>query len=64
MSYEKVLAVKADVTVPYRRQPTQGEIKFGYGCLHYIELLAAEVLKPNGDTKRWTVVGGLRYYRV
>jgi hypothetical protein len=51
-------------TVQYQRQPTAGEVKFGYGCIHYIELPIAQVLKDNGGVKAWVVIDGKRYTRV
>lgn len=29
--------------ISYYRNPTQGEIGFGYGCLHYIDLPVAKL---------------------
>ena len=52
----------------YHREPTKGEIAFGYGDTHYRDFPITEVLKekkgPFNILKRWLVADdGLRYYR-
>lgn len=49
--------------VTYHRNPTEAEIKSGYGATHYRDFPAFQVLK-GFRLKRWTVgPDGLRYYR-
>jgi hypothetical protein len=45
----------------YWRNPTEGEIKFGYGCLHFVNLTPDECLKKDGTPKKWLNYGGMRY---
>lgn len=50
-------------TLTYWRNPTQDEIKFGYGALHYIEVPISRALKPDGKPRKslkWD--DGLMYY--
>lgn len=54
--------------VTYHRNPTQAEIKFGYGATHYRDFPKQEVMKrqvgPLIVLKKWFVADdGLRYYR-
>jgi hypothetical protein len=60
------LPIRSDVkTVTYHRNvPTAYELKFGEGCVHYMDFDIDDVRKPDGRLKRWTVgPDGLRYYR-
>jgi len=61
------LPVREDVvTVTYHRPPTQSEVNFGYGAIHYREFSIEECCKPGTRfLKRWFVAkdDGLRYYR-
>ena len=47
------------------RNPTRGEIAFGYGATHYRDIPTEWLIKPNGKFKKWTIHkgDGLRYYR-
>lgn len=48
--------------VVYWRHPTPGEVKFGYGAIHYAEFSREECQKPDGTLKRWIKArDGLRY---
>ena len=51
-------------TFKYHRPPTKGEIKFGYGATHYLDIPANVCLKKNGLPKKWLInpTDGLRYY--
>lgn len=52
--------------VTYHRQPTQAEIRAGYGATHYRDFPVAEIVHPGTRiAKRWFVArdDGLRYYR-
>ena len=48
--------------IAYYRNPTQGEIGFGYGCLHYIDLPISQCQKSNGRLKKWVKKDNQRYY--
>ena len=51
-------------TVTAHRPPTKGEIKFGYGCIHYRDFDISWWLKPDNTIKQWIKANdGLRYYR-
>lgn len=52
-------------TVEYWRQPTDWEIRFGEGAIHWLTVNVDDVRKPDGSLKRWFVnkADGLRYYR-
>lgn len=56
----------------YHREPTQSEIKFGYGATHYRQFPISETVNRKRNTmngrlvlKRWIKAkdDGLRYYR-
>lgn len=51
--------------VEYWRKPTEYEIKFGEGAIHYKTFHRNYCRKPNGDFKKWIVCpdDGLRYYK-
>jgi hypothetical protein len=60
------LPVRDDVkTVQYHRNPTPGEVRFGYGATHYRDFHRDECTKKDGTLKKWFVAkdDGLRYYR-
>ena len=40
-------------TVEYHRQPTQSEIKYGEGAIHYLTVDEADARKANGELKKW-----------
>ena len=51
--------------VRYHRNPTQGEIKFGEGAIHYKDFNEVDIINPeNGAYKKWLICpdDGLRYY--
>ena len=51
-------------TITAHRSPTQSEIKYGYGAIHYRDFPVEEWLKSNGTLKTWIKADdGLRYYR-
>ncbi len=52
-------------TIEYVRKPTEYEIKFGLGAMHYREFDLSECVDENGFLKRFIVAGndGLRYKR-
>lgn len=54
-----------NMPVTYHRNPTQSEIKFGYGATHYRDFELADCLTDDGRLKKWFVAkdDGLRYYR-
>lgn len=39
-------------TITYYRNPTEGEIKFGYGSIHYLDFDIGECLKTDGTLKK------------
>ncbi|MCR4773049.1 MAG: hypothetical protein K5854_01650 [Prevotella sp.] len=50
-------------TITAHRQPTAGEISFGYGAIHYAEFPIERFMREDGTLKRWIVAeDGLRYY--
>ena len=51
--------------VTFHRNPTQSEIKFGYGATHYKDFILGDVIKDNGSIKNWLICprDGLRYYK-
>jgi hypothetical protein len=51
-------------TITFHRNPTEYEIKFGYGAIHYKDFDVKDCLKKDGTLKKWLVcpVDGLRYY--
>lgn len=53
------------VEITAHRNPTPGEIKFGYGATHYKTFPVELWKKPSGQPKKWIVCpeDGLRYYR-
>ena len=60
------LPVRDDVVqVTYHRPPTESEIRFGHGAIHYRDFPVEECCKPGTRImKRWFVADdGLRYYR-
>jgi hypothetical protein len=52
-------------TIKLHRNPTQSEIKRGYGAIHYLDYPLQLLQKKGGGLKKWTVsqFDGLRYYR-
>jgi hypothetical protein len=50
-------------TVEYWRHPTQYEIKFGEGAIHWLTVKESDVRKKNGKLKKWFInpYDGLRY---
>lgn len=63
----KGLPLRDDVeTVTYYRQPTKGEIRAGYGAMHYADFDLTDCCH-NGTRipKKWFVskYDGLRYYK-
>jgi len=59
------LPVRDDVEqVTYHRPPTKGEIAFGEGATHYLDIAIEECChKGTRVLKKWLVKDGLRYYR-
>lgn len=61
------LPVRDDVeTITYHRQPTESEIRFGHGAIHYANFTIAECChKGTRFMKSWlkSPHDGLRYYR-
>jgi hypothetical protein len=51
-------------TIKLHRNPTQSEIKRGYGAIHYLDYPLQLLQKKGGGLKKWTVsrFDGLRYY--
>lgn len=50
-------------TITYHRKPTNFEIAFGYGEIHYIDVPIEHIMKPNRKIKKWFIhIDGLRYY--
>ena len=53
-------------TIDYHREPTKGEIAFGYGATHYLTLDVDDprIRKKDGTFKKWFLNkdDGLRYY--
>ena len=40
-------------TFEYHRQPTQSEIKRGYGATHYLTVNESDARKKDGTLKKW-----------
>ena len=61
------LPIRDDVKGPitYRRNPTEGEIRMGYGATHYRDFELSKCLhRGTRILKRWLKADdGLRYYR-
>lgn len=61
------LPVRDDVqSVTYRRNPTQGELRFGHGATHYREFPVEDCCHAGTRIlKKWFTApdDGLRYYR-
>ena len=57
--------LKANKPIQYHRNPTQSEIKRGYGAIHYKDIPLENCLKSDLTLKKWIVCphDGLRYYR-
>lgn len=57
--------IESNKPITYRRNPTPGEIKRGYGAIHYKDISLDICLKPDLSLKSWIVCphDGLRYYR-
>lgn len=51
--------------IQYHRNPTKGEIKFGYGATHYATFNRSECINKEGNLKKWFLShrDNLRYYR-
>jgi hypothetical protein len=51
--------------IQYHRNPTKGEINFGYGATHYATFNRSECIDKNGNIKKWFLShrDNLRYYR-
>lgn len=49
----------------YHREPTQAEIKFGEGAIHYRTFKKYECCKNDSTLKQWFIAkdDGLRYYQ-
>lgn len=66
---KKILDIARDLpaykTIKLHRNPTQSEIKRGYGAIHYLDYPLQLLQKKGGGLKKWTVsqFDGLRYYR-
>ena len=66
---KKILDIARDLpvykTIRLHRNPTQSEIKRGYGAIHYLDFPMQLLEKKGGGLKKWTVsqFDGLRYYR-
>ncbi len=45
----------------YWRNPTEGEIAWGHGCIHFANFRADECHKADGTPKKWLKYDGLRY---
>lgn len=57
------MQTKLEKTVKYHRNPTNVEIKLGYGAIHYLDVPETLVRKKDGNLKKWFVYkDGLRYY--
>lgn len=53
---------KEKTTIEYWRHPTEAEIKFGEGAIHWLTVDIEKVKKPNGKLKKWFIhTDGLRY---
>lgn len=59
------VAVGDEKCITLHRQPTAGEIKFGYGATHYRDFPLRVMRRNDGTYKRYIVApdDGLRYYR-
>lgn len=49
--------------IEYHRNPTEWEIKFGEGAIHYASFPLKRCLKKDGTLKKRMVVDGLVYTR-
>lgn len=56
---------KVNKVIEYHRKPTAGEIKFGYGAIHYRDFEPKDFLKKDGKTikQRIKADDGLIYTR-
>ena len=45
----------------YWRNPTESEVSFGYGCVHYANFTGEECHKSDGTPKKWLKYDDLRY---
>lgn len=62
--HRNTLPVRDDVTtVRYWRHPTNSEIAFGYGCIHYRDFPVEDVIHKDRTLKCWVTSNGHRYYR-
>lgn len=50
--------------VTYRRNPTQSEIRFGYGCQHFVDIPLSECLNKSGKPKKRIQHNGKCWYLV
>lgn len=57
------LEIETDQIARCWRNPTQLEINFGYGAIHYADINLQYFIKSNGDLKKWIKLDGLRYNR-
>ena len=61
--FEEVLAeFDANNQVTYWRNPTESEIKFGHGAIHYREFKWSECTKADGTLKKWLKADDGRRY--
>jgi hypothetical protein len=66
MTYANSLPVRDEVkTVKYHRNPTNSEIRFGHGAIHYRDFPLEDCChKGTRILKKWFKADdGLRYYR-
>ena len=50
--------------IEYWRNPTDDEVSFGYGYIHWLTVKKEDVTKSDGKLKKWFIGNdGLRYYR-
>ena len=49
---KEILAERKITKLTYHRKPTTGEIKFGYGAVHYRDFPVEECVKKDGSIKK------------
>lgn len=61
----RIINIRNNRDITYYRNPTQSEIKFGEGAIHYKSFEFKDCLNSKGEIKKWVIcpIDGLRYYR-
>ena len=59
----KTLTLNKKGTVQYHRSPNSGEVCFGYGAEHYLEVPFMDVVDEEGNIRESITRNGVRYRR-